>query len=161
MASLINPAPDVLDSELKLYRYWNFRGIVESCSNAIAADMLKKKTSYITAIAGPNPNRAIGDDVALLIETTFHLGVGGLDAKPDRRVSNDDPKIGELARMMSVANELDKDLLLRIAKQVFGHSIAVSDVINKSPARTLQGTNILTRAVGKTVDSSVKNSDNE
>lgn len=37
MASLINPAPDVLDSELKLYRYWNFRGIVESCSNAIAA----------------------------------------------------------------------------------------------------------------------------
>ena len=27
MAALINPSPDVLDSDLKLYRYWNLRGI--------------------------------------------------------------------------------------------------------------------------------------
>ena len=64
MAALINPSPDVLDSDLKLYRYWNLRGIIEASSNAIVADMLGKKTSYITAIAGPNPIRAVGDDLA-------------------------------------------------------------------------------------------------
>lgn len=51
--ALINPSPDILDSELKLYRYWNLRGIIEASSNASVADMLGKKTSYITAIAGP------------------------------------------------------------------------------------------------------------
>lgn len=54
MAALINPSPDVLDSDLKLYRYCNMRGIIEASSNSIVADMLGKKTSYITAIAGPN-----------------------------------------------------------------------------------------------------------
>lgn len=151
--TLINPAPDILDTELRLYRYWNFRGIVEASSNSIVAEMLGKKTSYITAIAGPNPSRAIGDDTALAIETTFHLPVGGMDAKPDRRVSNEDPKIAEVARMMSVANELDKTLVLRIAKQIFGHSIAVSDAINKAPTgRTIAGESILGRENAKGID---------
>ncbi len=165
MATLINPSPDVLDSELKLYRYWNLRGIVEASSNAIVADMLKKKTSYITAIADPNPNRAIGDDIALEIEAAFHMPVGGMDAKPDRRISNEDPKIAEVARMMSVANELDKSLLLRIAKQIFGHSIDVSAAINNAPGRIIYGEAILARAnekaTGVDVESVKKNSDNQ
>lgn len=151
--ALINPSPDILDSELKLYRYWNFRGIIEASSNASVADMLGKKTSYITAISGPNPNRAIGDDLALLIETTFHLPTGGMDAKPDRRISNDDPKIAEVARMMSIGNELDKDLILRLAKQVCGHSIAVCDAINSSPSRpSIQASAILDRTKARIDD---------
>lgn len=146
MAALINPSPDVLDSDLKLYRYWNLRGIIEASSNAIVADMLGKKTSYITAIAGPNPSRAVGDDLALEIETAFHLPVGGMDAKPDRRISNEDPKIAEVARMMSVGNELDKDLIVRLVKQVCGHSIAVCDSINRAPGRqTIPASAILDR----------------
>lgn len=160
MATLINPSPDILDNDLKLYRYWNFRGIIDASSNAIAAEMLGKKTSYITAIAGPNPSRAIGDDLTLKIEQVFHLPFGALDSKPDRRVSNEDPKIAEIARMMSTANDLDKELLLNIAKNVFGHSIEISNMINKSPGRTISGSSILSVANSKNIEDAPKNSDN-
>jgi len=124
--NFFNPSPSVLDTDLKLYRYWNMRGIVDATSNAVVADMLGKKTSYITAISGPNPNRAIGDDLAMLIEKSFNLPVGSIDAKPDRRITNSDPQIAEVARMMSMANYLDKALLVGITRTICGHSIAVA-----------------------------------
>lgn len=120
-----NPNPSVIDTDLKLWRYWNLRGIVDATSNSTVAEILGKKTSYITTISGPNPLRAIGDDLALEIETKFKLPVGGMDAKPDRRISNDDPMIADVARMMSMATQLDKMLITDITKRICGHSIKI------------------------------------
>lgn len=132
-----NPNPVLIDNQVKLHRYWNLRGIIDSLGNATVANMLGKQTSYITAVAGPNPSRGIGDEFAKNIETTFKLPVGALDAKPDRRITNEDPLIAEVARMMSMTNRLDKMLITSITRQICGHSAAVARATDTQEGRRL------------------------
>lgn len=145
--SLTNPAPHILNSEIKLNRYWNFRGIVETSKNNKVADMLGKTAPYVSAIAGPKPNRAIGDEIAGQIERAFHLPPGSLDAKPDRRTTNEDPLIGEVARIMSVSTDMDRQLILSVVKAICGHSASIIAHLNSSPAgsRTVSGSEIKKR----------------
>jgi hypothetical protein len=162
MSNLINPNPSILDSELKLYRYWNFRGLIDSTSNSVVADMLGKQTSYISAISGPNPSRAIGDALAAKIESAFRLSPGDMDAKPDRRSSHDDPLIAEVARMMMVANSLDKELITSIVKQLCGHSITVIDRLQKADGKipVITAENIMNRIPSSGIDISPSTGDN-
>lgn len=97
--SLPNPAPQILNTDTKLNRYWNLRSIVEAASTSVVAEMMGVQTPRITSIAGPNPVRAIGDVMAASIEKTFSLKPGTIDATPDRHVSNDDPTIAEVTNV--------------------------------------------------------------
>lgn len=55
-------------------RLWNFRQLMRQMggTNEIAR-RLGRKNSYITAIAGPNPTRAIGDKLAHTIESALGI----------------------------------------------------------------------------------------
>jgi len=50
-------------------RLWNTRQLIRTCGGVnAAARILKRDNSYVTAIAGPNPTRSIGDKTANTIE---------------------------------------------------------------------------------------------
>lgn len=130
--SLPNPAPQILNTDTKLNRYWNLRSIVEAASTTVVAEMMGVQTPRITSIAGPNPVRAIGDVMAASIEKTFSLKPGAVDATPDRHVSNDDPTIAEVALIMSSASVADKVLIAGLAKTVVGHTVKTIREIEKN-----------------------------
>jgi hypothetical protein len=130
--SLPNPAPQILNTDTKLHRYWNLRSIVEAASVTIVAEMMGVQTPRVTAIAGPNPVRAIGDATAASIEKTFSLKPGAIDAKPDRHALSDDESIAEVALIMSTASVADKVLISGLAKTVVGHTVKTIREIEKN-----------------------------
>ena len=73
-------------------RLWNTRQLIRTCGGVnAAARILKRDNSYVTAIAGPNPTRSIGDKTANTIEAAFKLEPGALD-KP-KETKRGDPII--------------------------------------------------------------------
>lgn len=64
---LPNPAPQILNTDTKLHRYWNLRSIVEAASTTVVAEMMGVQTPRITSIAGPNPLPIIFSSLWLIL----------------------------------------------------------------------------------------------
>ena len=99
------------------HRLANFRQIIKSVGGTNeAARIMDKKNSYITQIAGPNPKRSIGDQMAATIEQSFKLSPGALDMPPPDEVRGDDKHMAELASVLVNTGADDREIIIEIAK---------------------------------------------
>lgn len=102
---------------IKGYRLWNFRQLVKSVGgNKQAANRLDKFPSYITQIAGPNPERDIGDKIAAEIEAAFNLPPGSLDNPPPKEAKDKDEFVSKIASVLAFNSKEDREMVLEIAK---------------------------------------------
>lgn len=105
--------------QIRENRLWNMRQIVRSCGGVnAAARILKRDNAYITAIAGPNPTRSIGDRITPVIEEAFGLQPGALDLPAPEETKRDDPLIGQICATLANASEADKEFVLHIAEWI-------------------------------------------
>jgi hypothetical protein len=112
------------NEEIQKNRLWNFRQIIRSVDGTNeAARIMGKKNSYITQIAGPNPQRNIGNRMATMIETAFGLNPGSLDTPPPKQLGNEDPYLSQLCAVLANAPDTDKELVLAIAEWLAGRSM--------------------------------------
>jgi len=155
MSSLKNPNPTVLSTPIKLFRYWNFRSIVETISNSKAAEMLGCYTSYVSLIAADVPKRAIGNDMAQTIERVFRLPPGRLDQEPSVVINHESEKVAEVARIMQMASPLDQELILDMVRRICGHSIGIIQHLESPPEGKQR---IITAEQVAELDASVKTS---
>lgn len=112
------------DEQIKRNRLWNFRQIIKTAggTNEVAR-IMGKKNSYITAIAGPNPSRSIGNKMAQTIEQVFELGHGSLDLPPPKDAASEDEYIAHISATLANASETDKEFVLAVAQWIVGRSI--------------------------------------
>lgn len=111
-------------SDIQQNRLWNFRQLVRTCGGVNeAARILSKKNSYITAIAGLTPVRAIGDKVAAQIEAGFGLAPGALDAPPPHQSRVNDQYLAQISSTLANASDDDKAFVLHMAQWLAARSI--------------------------------------
>lgn len=109
------------------YRLWNFRQLVRNAGGTNgAAEILGVRPSYITAIAGPNPNRTIGDRMAAKIEATFGLEPGSLDQPPPVESKTEDPYLAEIVSTMANTTDEDKEFVLAMSHWIASRRVASS-----------------------------------
>lgn len=73
--------------EIRQNRLWQMRRLVKLAGGVnAAAEKLGRSPAYVTAIAGPNPQRNIGDKMAAVIEEAFGLQPGDLDQPPPEQI---------------------------------------------------------------------------
>jgi len=113
-----------MEHDIQEYRLWNFRQIINSVGGTNeAARLMGKKNSYITQIAGPNPSRSIGRRMVAIIETTFSLPPGALDAPPPKESRGEDKHMAELSSVLANTRNEDRDLVIEIAKLLANRSL--------------------------------------
>lgn len=106
-------------------RLWHLRQLVKAAGgNNAAAAIIGVRPSYITAIAGPNPNRTIGDRMAAKIERCFGMEPDALDADPPKQSNNGDPHIAEIVSTMANCTVEDKEFVLAISQWIAARSTA-------------------------------------
>lgn len=97
-------------------RLWQMRRLVKLCGGSNAAALkINRAESYVTAIAGPNPKRSIGDKMATHIETAFSLQPGELDQPPPAQMSRKYPMTDATVEVMSGAGDAAKELIFQFA----------------------------------------------
>lgn len=105
-------------------RLWNFRQIINAAGGTNeAARIMDKHNSYITQIAGPKPQRNIGNRMATMIETAFGLPPGSLDAAPPKQASNEDEYIAQICATLANAPSADKEFVLAVAEWIVSRSM--------------------------------------
>ena len=120
------------DDSIQKNRLWNTRQVIKSCggTNAAAA-ILGVRAAYVTAIAGPNPNRTIGNRMATKIETCFGLPPGSIDMDPPSGVRDDDPFLSEIAATLANTTDEDKEFVLAISQWIVSRSSAKLSATNR------------------------------
>lgn len=150
-------------------RLWHLRQLVKSAGgNNAAASIIGVRPSYITAIAGPNPSRTVGDRMAAKIERCFGMEPGALDADPPKQSNDSDPHIAEIVSTMANCTVEDKEFVLAISQWIAARSTAnnatathggnidlgeIADSVisyDKSNIETLSGNSQTSRAVTST-----------
>lgn len=105
--------------QIRENRLWNMRQLVRSSGGVnAAARIMKRDNSYITAIAGPNPTRSIGDRAAGTIEAAFGLASGALDFNPPEETKREDPLIAQICATLSNASDVDKEFVLHMSEWI-------------------------------------------
>jgi len=115
---------------VKENRLWNFRQIIRSLGVNEVARLLGKKNSYITAIGGPNPTRAIGNKVAQQVETVFKLEPGSLDSAPPAETMNTDDYLARICSVLANANDGDKEFVLHVAAWIVGRTMKSKPILD-------------------------------
>ncbi len=111
--------------QIRENRLWNMRQLVRSCGGVnAAARILKRDNSYVTAIAGPNPTRSIGDRAATTIETAFGLPSGALDFNPPEETKREDPLIAQICATLANAPDADKEFVLHMSEWIVKRRIS-------------------------------------
>ena len=105
-------------------RLWQMRRLVKLCGGTnLAAELVLRSPAYVTAIAGPSPQRAIGDKSAAHIERSFGLRPGELDDPPPIQFSGENSLIDQVVEILAKASEKDKELVFNIANLIVGRSL--------------------------------------
>lgn len=113
-----------MKDDVQANRLWNFRQLIRSAGGTNeAARILGKKNSQVTAIGGPNPNRAIGNKIAAQIELAFGLHPGSLDAPPPKQAQTGDRYLSQLASTLANASDSDKEFVVAVADWIVSRSI--------------------------------------
>lgn len=100
-------------------RLWNTRQLIRTCGGVnAAARILKRDNSYVTAIAGPNPTRSIGDKTASTIEAAFKLEPGALDKPAPKETKRGDPIIAQIVATLSNADAADREFVLAMSEWI-------------------------------------------
>lgn len=104
-------------------RLWNLRQIITAAGGTNeAARIMQKKNSYVTQIAGPNPQRNIGNRMPQSIEQAFGLAPGSLDADPPKQSRGDD-YLSRICATLANAPERDKEFVLAMSEWLAGRSM--------------------------------------
>lgn len=120
--------------EIRQNRLWQMRRLVKLAGGVnAAAEKLGRSPAYVTAIAGPNPQRNIGDKMAAVIEEAFGLQPGDLDQPPPEQISNKDPLIDQIVGILSGTSDEDKEFVLSITDWVVRRSLNKGGSAGKMP----------------------------
>lgn len=119
-------------------RLWNLRQLIKAAGGTnAAAEKLARSPSFLTGIAGPKPQRTIGDRIATHIETVFGLPPGSLDNDPPKESKTDDPFLAQISATLAMCNDNDKAFVLAMSEWIAARSANALPIAGKHGSTSL------------------------